>query len=239
MAGNDTIKGNNGNDHLYGGDKVHSTLDGADNVYGRAGDDYVEGGVGDDTLNGGIGNDIIVEGPDEDQALDTIYGDDGDDEISAAGVPDSRDEIDCGEGIDYVQADALDAVSSNCEKVEIFDPDAAPPDTTPVPEGDYKRNCTVNRFGFKKCGVDFRVYRQDVKVLLRDSQNNRRIDFRLWRHLNETFDDRVGNQVNLYPGQQGNLWRNSSGNTYGAYIEAASPSPYRSWVQATVKTRSY
>ena len=48
-----TLKGNAGNNRVYGGE-------GSDTLYGGAGDDELYGGAGDDTLTGGTGNDTFV-----------------------------------------------------------------------------------------------------------------------------------------------------------------------------------
>ena len=51
-AGKDTLKGDVGNDHLYGND-------GDDNLNGDTGNDDLYGGIGYDNLNGGNGNDRL------------------------------------------------------------------------------------------------------------------------------------------------------------------------------------
>lgn len=236
----DRLRGGAGNDTLYGGDDTHAPFIGNDHIDGEDGDDYAEGGSGADVLNGGPGNDMLVEGPDGDQAPDNIVAGDGADEVSAAGVPASKDTISCGPGTDFVQADSLDEVASDCETVDVFDPDG-PADPTIVPEGDYKRNCTTRRFSFVQCGVRFPVYRQDVYVKLRDSELNRRVEFLLLSHSNNGGCGGsciVSQEVSLVPPQQAFLARQRIGG--GPYsIQAASFGPYRLWVQSTVKTRSY
>lgn len=52
-AGNDTLTGNQADNHLWGGD-------GNDSLVGGAGNDTLEGGAGLDTLYGGTGNDLYV-----------------------------------------------------------------------------------------------------------------------------------------------------------------------------------
>jgi hypothetical protein len=69
-AGNDTLRGNDGNDRLYGeagsdsmrGDAGNDALDGgadADRLYGDAGTDTLDGGTASDFLDGGAGIDVI------------------------------------------------------------------------------------------------------------------------------------------------------------------------------------
>ncbi|RKV96018.1 MAG: hypothetical protein D8H92_06515, partial [Campylobacter sp.] len=84
----DTIYGGDGNDRLYGSG-------GDDTLYGNEGDDILEGGSGNDTLMGGKGNDIlkgeegddIIEGGEGDDDIngyvgdDTLRGNEGDDKI--------------------------------------------------------------------------------------------------------------------------------------------------------------
>jgi hypothetical protein len=89
--------------------------------------DVVDGGPGDDTLSGGFGNDTLVGGP----GRDTIAGDRparcnelhcdfmdgyGNDTIDARDG--EQDSVQCGPGTDVVQADAIDRVADDCERVE-------------------------------------------------------------------------------------------------------------------------
>jgi Ca2+-binding RTX toxin-like protein len=89
--------------------------------------DVVDGGPGDDTLSGGFGNDTIVGGP----GRDTIAGDRparcnelhcdfmdgfGNDTIDVRDG--EQDSVQCGPGADVVQADAIDRVADDCERVE-------------------------------------------------------------------------------------------------------------------------
>ncbi len=240
LAGNDTVEGGDGADHLYGGNETHSAaLSGNDTVSGQFGGDYVEGSAGADILNGGAGADTVIEGPNRDQALDTIHGGPGNDAISAAGVPASKDDINCGDGIDDIQVDSLDVVSSNCENIDVWNPDF-PEETTPVPEGEYLRFCGTPRFGFNNnCGKHFMVYHQNVYVKLRDSEDNRRVSFELWRQYDENFDRRVGTVHDLSVGDTRWIWQNETANHYDSYIAAGSSSIYRTWVKATVYTTSF
>lgn len=67
-AGNDTIKGNKGDDYLDGGI-------GNDKLYGGAGHDYLVGGEGDDLLKGDAGDDVLIGGT----GTDTLQGGKGKD----------------------------------------------------------------------------------------------------------------------------------------------------------------
>lgn len=91
----DVITGTARADRLSGGA-------GNDRLAGRAGNDRLLGGTGNDTLIGGPGRDVLLGGP----GADTIVARDR-----------TRDVVDCGAGRDVVQADRVDAVSRNCERV--------------------------------------------------------------------------------------------------------------------------
>ena len=86
--GNDTIHGDNGNNHLDG-------YDGHDTIYGQLGNDYIEGGKGDDYI---FGDDNYwgVSGN------DTIEGGKGNDWIKAGG---GSDTVQGGKGNDYIYGD--------------------------------------------------------------------------------------------------------------------------------------
>jgi hypothetical protein len=76
-----------------GDDRVFGGPSG-DTIYGKTGDDYLDGRGGRDTISGGDGDDIIVSNDD------------------------SRDEVKCGAGTDRVEADHLDKIAKDCERVE-------------------------------------------------------------------------------------------------------------------------
>lgn len=116
--GRDTIRGGNDDDEIYGGNKQGSIADGGNVIEGESGNDTVRGGSGADELHGGDGVDILSAGPLEETAVDTVYGEAGNDTIFAANFPASRDVVHCGTGTDKVIADSLDEVSNSCEEVE-------------------------------------------------------------------------------------------------------------------------
>ena len=84
--GDDTIDAGNGYDYVEGGD-------GDDIIRGGNGEDIIDGGDGDDTINAGNGRDRVFGGDGDDyiqtgandDAVDIIYGEAGDDEIDATG----------------------------------------------------------------------------------------------------------------------------------------------------------
>ncbi|MCD8497018.1 MAG: M10 family metallopeptidase C-terminal domain-containing protein, partial [Alphaproteobacteria bacterium] len=87
-VGDDYIDGGNGNDTLSGGADNDTIYGRADNdiINGDAGDDNLFGNEGDDELYGGTGNDIMRAGAGADYMDgggndDTMYGDEGDDEM--------------------------------------------------------------------------------------------------------------------------------------------------------------
>ncbi|MDX6652633.1 MAG: hypothetical protein QOJ38_1414 [Solirubrobacterales bacterium] len=93
-GGEDQIRGGPSIDELYGGS-------GADAIDGRGEADRIYGGTGKDRLEGGGGSDYL-------------HGDGGNDSIYVAdGV---RDEVDCGDGRDWVAADRKDRLVG-CEQV--------------------------------------------------------------------------------------------------------------------------
>ena len=78
--GDDTVFGGNGNDWVVGG-KDQDLLagdEGDDIVYGNLGDDTCDGGTGADLVRGGQGNDVLRGG----EGADFISGDLGDDIVS-------------------------------------------------------------------------------------------------------------------------------------------------------------
>ena len=104
--GNDSIKGSNYNDAIYG-DADNDTLEGNggnDTIYGGAGIDTINGGDDNDIIYGGIGGDTIEGGSGNDKIYgeagdDTLNGNDGDDLIYG-GV--GNDTIDGGQGADII-----------------------------------------------------------------------------------------------------------------------------------------
>lgn len=139
----DRIYGGDGNDELFGTDEYQSgindgeqtSIDGNDRIEGEKGDDVLVGASGADTLRGGPGADTIIEGPVNDAAQDTIEADPTyfsgepppdagawNDKINVASAPARKDNVNCGPGIDEVQADSLDVVNANCENVEVISP---------------------------------------------------------------------------------------------------------------------
>lgn len=191
-----------------------------------------------DDLRGGDGNDTVVEGPDGDQAADTLSGGAGDDLMSAASMPDSKDNIYCGDGTDEVQADSLDVVASDCEKVEIFDPNALPPDTDPVPEGDYRFNCVLPVFGTKICDPFFRQYHQDLYIKANSAGGGNIVDFYAYRDLNGVDDFVGGVRFFRYPNRS-HIWRNNFRSSQRMFVKAGSPANVRVQVQGHYQTRSY
>jgi len=79
-AGNDTLDGGKGNDHLYGagGNDVLNGGNGNDGLFGGAGDDRLQGGDGNDVLVGGEGNDVLDGG----KADDRLSGGEGNDVLN-------------------------------------------------------------------------------------------------------------------------------------------------------------
>jgi Ca2+-binding RTX toxin-like protein len=83
LSGADTISGGGGDDTIDGGDQ-------GDSIDGGAGNDLIEAGkengIGeDDFIRGGDGNDTITSAETDTRSNDSLYGDAGDDLISAAG----------------------------------------------------------------------------------------------------------------------------------------------------------
>lgn len=91
-----TLNGNGGDDELQGG----------------AGDDLVSGGAGKDSVAGGGGFDTVSGGPGQ----DALAGGNGDDTLLARDG--ARDTIECGAGADFVQADRIDVIESDCDKID-------------------------------------------------------------------------------------------------------------------------
>lgn len=161
LGGTDTVSGGDGDDNLYGGNEsMAAGFD--DNVTGGAGNDSLTGGPGADDLVGGPGNDIILEGPINDAAADSVSGGAGNDSIKVASSPASKDSVACGDGVDEVEADSLDAVSPDCENVERMTITAAqatdpPPgsDGIQLLAGPVYYECKIPAYGNYKCGPAF------------------------------------------------------------------------------------
>jgi hypothetical protein len=117
--GNDGVEGNPGRDQVHGGT-------GEDRVKGNGGNDTLDGEENADHLEGGSGNDTL-EG---EGSSDALFGDRGDDVLRGGAGNDfieSRepegstavdDGVDCGNGLDRVDADLEDSVQADCEEVD-------------------------------------------------------------------------------------------------------------------------
>jgi len=129
LAGSDIINGGDGADVLYGSNEALSiSSDVGNDINGGLGKDLIWGGPGPDTLAGGPGADIIYEGPGADSASDSLEGGDGNDALYVASNPARADTtIDCGAGVDDVEADNRDVVSSDCENVFMITPNTDDP----------------------------------------------------------------------------------------------------------------
>ncbi len=107
-----------------------TTGDGADAVAGDDGDDVVDAGDGDDQVNAGDGDDEVNAGHGDDVVeaglgVDAVNGGDGNDDLRVRdGIPDT---VRCGGGEDAVDADTLDDIALDCEKISRL--------PTPIPEG--------------------------------------------------------------------------------------------------------
>ncbi|MHC8509077.1 MAG: Ig-like domain-containing protein [Rhodospirillales bacterium] len=92
--GDDKISGSGGDDVIYGDFHTGATAgDGADKLYGDAGNDTLYGGAGDDEMHGGAGADIIRGGVGDDIATGGV----GDD-LFIFGAGDGTDMFDGGAG---------------------------------------------------------------------------------------------------------------------------------------------
>jgi Ca2+-binding RTX toxin-like protein len=116
FEGNDRINGSNNNDCLVGGggNDILDGSNGNDVVLGGEGDDKIEGSNGDDLLFGGGGNDII----DASNGNDRIEGGEGNDEIRGRNGNDillgqeGNDWLDGGLGVDICEGET----KRNCER---------------------------------------------------------------------------------------------------------------------------
>jgi Ca2+-binding RTX toxin-like protein len=101
-AADDVLVGTAAGDDLIG-------LGGADSLFGRNGPDCLAGGRGNDWLSGGAGDDTINTG----MGSNIVRAGSGADRVNARNG--RRDSIDCGAGMDVVQADRKDTLKG-CEK---------------------------------------------------------------------------------------------------------------------------
>jgi len=85
--GNDTVSGGTGNDWVVGGKDQDNLAgeDGDDIVYGNLGEDTCDGGIGADLVRGGQGNDVLQGGA----GADFVSGDLGDDTIAGGSGADT------------------------------------------------------------------------------------------------------------------------------------------------------
>lgn len=100
-GGNDYISGGSGNDVMYGDYRPAENLilDGADTMYGGAGNDTMYGGGGGDKIYGGIGNDYLDGG----SGNDVLFGDAGNDDLWGGAGADS---LSGGDGDDAIRGEA-------------------------------------------------------------------------------------------------------------------------------------
>ena len=118
-----TLLGGTGADRLTaaGGADALAGDDGDDVIDAGAGNDQVNAGDGDDEVNAGDGDDVVEAG----LGVDAVNGGDGDDDLRVRdGIPDT---VRCGGGEDAVDADTLDDIALDCEKISRL--------PTPIPEG--------------------------------------------------------------------------------------------------------
>jgi Ca2+-binding RTX toxin-like protein len=119
-TGDDTIHGGAGADCLYcggdprGPDRAYFER-GQDALYGGDGNDFINGGQGHDAISGGEGNDLLIDGATKgESSTDALSGGDGHDQLDVDNVPAAKDVVDCGVGVDRVDADRKD-VLIDCE----------------------------------------------------------------------------------------------------------------------------
>ncbi|HEU4812130.1 MAG TPA: calcium-binding protein [Nocardioides sp.] len=102
-AGNDTVRGGDGDDFVNG-------AMGRDQVWGGAGDDWIRTGPDSDVVWGDSGNDRLIAGPQDDD----VHGGDGDDRVDGGDNNDTlwsdagADTVACGSGSDKAFYDVLD-----------------------------------------------------------------------------------------------------------------------------------
>ena len=125
--GNDTVFGNRGPDEILAGlgeDELQGR-EGNDILVGEENRDRLEGQDGNDTLRGDGNSDVLIGG----KGADVLRGGASDDFMGARepdGTASVADGVDCGNGLDTVEADLKDNVQADCESV-----DRAPVGETP------------------------------------------------------------------------------------------------------------
>jgi Ca2+-binding RTX toxin-like protein len=103
--GNDSVEGGGGNDTIDGGLGADTLLGevGDDSLEGGFGDDFLDGDDGNDTVSGGFGNDLVRG----DRGDDLLYGGQGDDSLFGSA---GNDSMDGGDGDDKVRGGGGDDV---------------------------------------------------------------------------------------------------------------------------------
>ena len=125
--GNDILNGHAGVDHLNGGtgtDTLRGSL-GNDELDGRDNADRLEGENGNDNLAADDGADVLIGG----RGADFMQGGQGTDFLNSrepVGTTAVADTLDCGTGLDTVEADLKDNIQPDCNEV-----DRAPVGETP------------------------------------------------------------------------------------------------------------
>jgi len=104
------LTGTNGDDQLKGTNK-------AEEIRGLGGEDEIVDGLGKDVVYGGAGSDNLI-GYGGDTSTDGFRGGEGGDIIQSGDVPATKDRVNCGSGVDRVDADKADVVSDACERVQ-------------------------------------------------------------------------------------------------------------------------
>ena len=100
-AGDDTLTSGFGADVLLGGD-------GNDTMDAQREDDTLEGGNGRDRITGGLGRDVLRGNPGNDRIISKEPGDN----------PAVADDVGCGGGNDFLEADLKDVVPPSCEEFD-------------------------------------------------------------------------------------------------------------------------
>ena len=115
-SGNDVIRGGAGNDRLLGqagNDRLLGDA-GNDDLRGQAGKDVTGGGAGNDRVDGGAGNDLLDERRLGGAGADRLFGGAGNDRVRSADR--TKDNVDCGLGVDSASLDTLDR-QRRCERI--------------------------------------------------------------------------------------------------------------------------